>query len=77
LSQTRFLDWRHAPLRFAAEGVAGAVYLGEEEALVLVGNLTGEARTVQGTLDLAGAPEAFTAELPADGMALVRLPRKG
>lgn len=71
LSQYRFYDWRSAPVRLEEEGVAAAAYIGAREALVVVGNLTGEARTARGAL---ASGESFAVELPPDGATVVRIP---
>lgn len=70
LSRYRFHDWRSAPVRLEGEGAAAAAYIGEQEAVVVVGNLTGEARRVRGSLESGGS---FTVELPPDGAAVVRV----
>lgn len=46
-----FHGWRSAPVRLEGEGAAAAAYIGEQEAVVVVGNLTGEARRVRGSLE--------------------------
>lgn len=51
LSGFRFFDWRTAPVRLEVEGVAAALYVGEDRALVIIANLTGDPRRVRAALD--------------------------
>jgi hypothetical protein len=59
LSEYRFSDWRHSPVRvgtgqdMSGNLAAAAVYAKEGSALVLVGNLTGQAQTVRCFFDSA------------------------
>jgi len=62
LSRFRFVDARAAPLLLGCQEAAGALYHSPEEALLVVGNLAAEPRTVGCRLD---APRCDLTDAPA------------
>ncbi|MEW6752791.1 MAG: DUF6259 domain-containing protein [Candidatus Latescibacterota bacterium] len=55
LSGYRFRDWRTAPVGLEGQGAAAAAYVGPDGAVIVVANLTGEARRVRASLDALAA----------------------
>jgi len=74
LSRFRFVDARATPLLLGCREAAGALYHSPEEALLVVGNLAAEARTVRCRLDAAGCDlsdaEAYTVQAEGRELAL-------